>query len=161
MKTYISVIALTALLAACNPAKTDVAAPTAEEAAKIVDAAEASFTSGDSAKIMANYVPDAVFFDPGYNDPTNDRATATKWTDGFVALKPTAFSPGNRMLQVIDASTIISSGVGTMDITGPKGPEKSHMRYTDVYRKQADGSWLIVHEHLSNPPQPAAAAAAE
>lgn len=159
MKAFISVIAMATMLVACKPA--NIEPPTAEEAAKIVDAAEASFTSGDSAKIMANYVPDAVFFDPGYNDPTNDRATATKWTDGFVAMKPANFSPGNRILQVLDAHTIISSGVGTMDITGPKGPEKSRMRYTNVYMKQPDRSWLIVHEHLSVPPQPAADAAAK
>jgi ketosteroid isomerase-like protein len=26
------------------------------------------------------------------------------------------------------------------------------MRFTDVYQKQDDGSWKIVHEHLSNVP---------
>lgn len=164
MKTYISTIALTAMLVACKPAVTDApaaAAPTAEEAAKIVDDAEASFTSGDASKIMAHYTQDAVFFDPGYNEPTNDRATATKWAEGFVALKPTAYSPGNRMLQVLGTDTIISSGVGTMDATGPKGPAKMPLRYTNVYRKQSDGSWLIVHEHLSSLPKPVVEAAAE
>jgi ketosteroid isomerase-like protein len=27
-------------------------------------------------------------------------------------------------------------------------------RFTDVFQRQADGSWKIVHEHVSMPPSP-------
>lgn len=155
MRKLIPAIALVILLVGCKP-KPGVK-PTVEEAAKIVDKAEASFTTGDTTRIMEHYAPDAVFFDPGVNDPTRDRATATKWTETFVAMKPTSYSAGDRVLQVLDAHTIISSGIATMDISSDKGPTKIRTRYTDVYQQQPDGTWLIVHEHLSNLPNPAAA----
>lgn len=125
-----------------------------EEAGKIVDAAEASFTSGDPFRIMEHYAPDAVIFDPGQNEPTRDRAVATKWAESFVALKPTGFSPGKRNLQILSDHLIVSSGVATVTITGKNGPEKLRTRYTDIYKQQRNKVWLIVHEHLSNVPEP-------
>ncbi len=155
MKKYIPAIACFVLLASCRHEK-GIEHPTIEEAGKIVDAAEASFTSGDSFRIMEHYAPGAVMFDAGNNEPTTDRAVATKWADAFVALKPTAFSPGKRTLQILTDHFIVSSGVATMTIAGGKGPEKVSIRYTDIYQQQPDKSWLIVHEHLSNLPKPAA-----
>lgn len=163
--TTLAGIALVAT--ACAPGATDNAAsgsaatpPTEAEAAATVDKVEATFTSGSAATIMENYAPGAVFFDPMVAEPTDDRATATKWTEGFVAMKPSAFSPGNRKVQVLDADTFITSGIGTMDAVVDNRPTKLSMRYTDVYQKQADGSWLVVHEHLSVPPKAEAGAAA-
>lgn len=148
------------LAAACAPSASDNAANgtavtplTEAEAAAAIDKVEATFTSGNAQTIMANYAPGAVFFDPMVTEPTDDRATATKWTEGFVAMKPTAFSPGTRRIQVLDADTFISSGVGTMDATVDNRPTRLSMRYTDVYQKQSDGSWQVVHEHLSVPPK--------
>ena len=133
--------------------------PTIEEAGKVVDAAEASFTSGDPYRIMEHYAPDAVVFDPAFDEPTRDRAVATKWTESFVTLKPTSFSPGKRNLQILSDHLIISSGVATMMITGKNGPEKLRMRYTDVYKQQPDKIWLIVHEHVSSMPKSSAGTA--
>ena len=155
-----SLAGIVLLAAACSPSANDNAAngiaaalPTEADATAAIDKVEASFTSGNAQTIMANYAPGAVFFDPMVTEPTDDRATATKWTEGFVAMKPTAFSPGARRIQVLDANTFISSGVGTMDATVDNRPTKLQMRYTDVYQKQADGSWQVVHEHLSVPPK--------
>ena len=128
--------------------------PTLEEATKIVDRVEATFTSGDPVRIMEHYAPNAVFFDASHNEPTNDRATATKWTESFVALKPRAFSPGTRILQVISEDVFISSGIATIEIEGSAGPQKIRIRYTDVYEEQPDGFMRIVNEHLSNLPNP-------
>lgn len=130
--------------------------PTMEEATKIVDRAEATFTSGDPVRIMEHYAPNAVLFDASHNEATNDRATATKWTESFVALKPRAFSPGKRILQLISEDVFISSGIATIEIDGPGGPQRIRMRYSDVYVEQPDGFWRIVHEHLSNLPDPTA-----
>ena len=154
MTKFISVIACVVLLASCRHEKIE--HPTLEEAGKIVDAAEASFTSGDSFRIMEHYAPDAVMFDAANNEPTTDRAVATKWADAFVAMKPTSFSPGKRTLQILTDHLIVSSGVATMMVTGSKGEEKVSIRYTDIYQQQPDKTWLIVHEHLSNLPNPAA-----
>ncbi|RJF94099.1 YybH family protein [Sphingomonas cavernae] len=155
------------LAAACSPSAEDHAAnnaagaapPTEAEAAAAIDKVESTFTSGNAQTIMANYAPGAVFFDAMVAEPTDDRATATKWTEGFVAMKPSAFSPGARRIQVLDADTFISSGVGTIDATVENRPAKLQMRYTDVYQKQADGTWQVVHEHLSVPPKGEAATA--
>lgn len=142
------------LAASCRPAKIE--HPTLEEAGKIADAAEASFTSGDPFRIMEHYAPNAVYFDASTNEPTSDRAVATKWTENFVALKPVSFSPGKRIVQILGWHTFVSSGVATMEVSGKSGPEKISIRYTDVYQLQPDKTWLIVHEHLSNLPNPAA-----
>ena len=154
VKKYIPAIAFFVLLASCRHEKIE--HPTIEEAGKIVDAAEASFATGDSFRIMEHYAPDAVMFDAANNEPTTDRAIATKWADAFVAMKPTAFSPGKRTLQILTNHLIVSSGVATMTVKSGKGPEKVSIRYSDIYQQQPDESWLIVHEHLSNLPKPAA-----
>ncbi|HMI41288.1 MAG TPA: nuclear transport factor 2 family protein [Sphingomicrobium sp.] len=143
-------------LAACKPqepAKAPEAAamvPTDAEAAKIVDDAEAAWTSVDTAKIMASYKEGAVMFDVVAAGPSTDRATQNKWTDGFTAMKLTENSIADKHVQVLDADTIIASGIATLK-SGDKG-EPVMFRYTDVYEKQPDGKWMIVHEHLSTPP---------
>lgn len=149
-----------ALLAACSPAAkhgnsaaATAVPPTAEEALATVESAEATFTSGNAEAIMAHYAPGAVFFDASIAEPTDDRATATKWTENFVAMKPSNLSTEGRKIQILDADTFIASGIGTLDAVVKGRPTKLSMRYTDVYEKQADGRWLIVHEHLSMPPK--------
>ena len=147
-------------LAACNqqPAAPPQAAtvPTDVEAAAIVDAAEAAWTSADTAKIMASYKEGGVWFDPVAVEPSADRAVQTKWTDGFTAMKLTEKSVAAKNVQVLDADTIVASGIATFK-SGP-GADPVTFRYTDVYEKQADGKWLIVHEHLSATPAETAAA---
>lgn len=125
---------------------------TQDEAKAIVDKAEASWTAGDTAKIMAFYAPGAVMFDAVAPAPTTNRGVQTKWTDAFVAMKPSNLRAPDRRVQVLDADTIIASGTATVDAAAPK-PGSVSIRYTDVYQKQADGTWLIVHEHLSDVPK--------
>lgn len=156
MRKLIPAMACLMALVGCKPAWLPM--PTVEQAGKIVDQAESSFTSGDPVRIMEHYAPDAVIFDPGQNEPTRDRAVATKWTESFVAMKPSSFSPGKRHLQILGDHTIISAGVATMTVEGKSGPEKMQVRYTDVYKQQPDRTWLIVHEHLSQLPVPNEAA---
>ena len=149
-------------LAACNQqpaAAPDAAkAPTDAEAAAIVDAAEAGWTSADTAKIMASYKEGGVWFDPVAVEPSADHATQTKWTDGFAAMKLTEKSIAAKNVQVLDADTIVASGIATFK--GGPGADPVTFRYTDVYEKQGDGKWLIVHEHLSATPAETAAAVA-
>ena len=147
MKNIWLSIACAGALIGCRPA--NLPRPTDEEAAKIVDEAESTFTSGDPVRIMEHYAPDAVLFDANQGEPTDDRAVATKWAENFVSLKPTKFSPGKRKLQFFGDHTFISSGVATIEFAGEKGPVTAKIRYTDVYRQQPNLIWLIVHEHLS------------
>lgn len=146
-------------LAACTPQSTEApkvaAAPTAEEAAAIVDGAEAAWNSADTAKIMAAYKEGGVWFDPVSVSPSADRAVQTKWTDGFTAMKLSEMKVADKNVQVVDPDTIIASGIATF--TSATQPDPVTFRYTDVYAKQADGKWLIVHEHLSAPPASTAA----
>ena len=143
-------------LAACKPqppAKAPEAAvtmPTDAEAAAIVDKAEGQWTSADTAKIMSAYKEGAVMFDIVAPSPSTDRATQNKWTDGFTAMKLTENNIADKHVQVLDADTIVASGIATLK-SGAEG-EPISFRYTDVYEKQPDGTWMIVHEHLSTPP---------
>lgn len=150
MNMRIVVAVCAAVLVSCRPAS--LPRPTDEEAKKIIDAAESTFTSGDPVRIMEHYANDAVLFDPEQGDPTDDHAVATKWTESFVAMKPTKFSPGERHLQFFGDHLFIASGVATVEFAGKAGPVTERVRYTDVYRQQPDRSWLIVHEHLSKYP---------
>ena len=53
--------------------------------------------------------------------------------------------------QILDPDALIFSSVG--NLTSSAGPVKAlPLRCTDVYRKQADGKFLIVNEHCSSVP---------
>lgn len=139
-------------LAACNQtveAPKAAAIPTDTEAAAIVDAAESAWTSADTGRIMAGYKEGGVWFDPVAAEPSADRATQSKWTDGFTAMRLTEKSIAAKNVQVLDADTIVASGIATFK--GGAGTDPVTFRYSDVYEKQPDGKWLIVHEHLSTP----------
>ncbi len=134
----------------------NVTPPTQAEADKMVGEAYAAFTSGDAIKMMGHYAPDAIVIDAANNAPSSDRATITKWTADFAAMKPSDLVTNPRMVQVLDADTIVSSGVASFlaDVAGHR--QRVSVRYTHVFEKQADGRWLIVAEHNSIPPQPVA-----
>lgn len=151
MNMRLVVIVGAAILAGCRPAWLPM--PTQEQAAKIADEAEHTFTSGDPVRIMEHYAPDAVIFGADGGEPTTDPAVAKKWAESFVALKPTKFSPGERKLQILGDHTFISSGVATIEFAGKDGPVTSRVRYTDIYKQQPDRTWLIIHEHLSPFPE--------
>ena len=154
-RTALLVAGLAAVTSACSLAKPPEApAPlTQADAEVIAENTQATWNSGDTAKIMAQYKPGAVMFDIAAPAPSDDRATQTKWTDSFVAMKPSNFRVPDRRVQVLDADTIVMSGTGTFDTAAPGGPTTVTMRYSDVLEKQADGTWLIVHEHLSEVPK--------
>jgi ketosteroid isomerase-like protein len=128
------------------------AVPTQAEAEKIVDAIEADFTSGDAMKMMSHYADGAAIIDPGHADPTTDRNVQTQWAAGFMAMKPSDMVTKPRTLTVLDADTIVSTGVSSFAANVGQGRPVLKVRYTDVYQRQPDGSWKIVAEHISNPP---------
>ena len=125
-----------------------------EEAEKVVANTHAAFTSGDAFRIMENYAPGASMFDPGHADMTTDRATQTKWTADFVAMKPSDLVTQPREVRVLDADTIVASGKAAFLAQVGANRERLQVRYSQVFQRQPDGAWKIVHEHMSMPPGP-------
>ena len=130
------------------------APPSAADADKIVGDAYAAFIGGDAIKMMEHYAPGAVVVDAGNNAPTADRATITKWSADFAAMKPSDMVTEPHNVQVLDADTIVSTGIAAFlaDVGGRR--QRVSVRYTHVFERQPDGRWLIAAEHNSIPPQP-------
>ena len=147
-------IAAASLLAACQqPAGQAKLAPVTEkQAEKILDATEKSYGSGDAAQIMAHYADGAVMFDMGVLAPIADRQMQTKFTQGFAASRPGDFTVANRAIQLLDGDTFVASGVTSFTIQLGEGRQPVRARFTQVYQRQADGTFKIAHEHMSAPP---------
>ena len=142
-------------LCACEVQKSPQAAKDAaasDDPAEIVAAVEQSWQSGSAEAAMALYAPDAVVFSTGALAPTRDRNVVTRETAGFMAMKPADFTVTERNTQKLDEDTIVSSGI--VGFTAQVGPARQMVRarFSQVLQKQADGRWLIVHEHMSLPP---------
>ena len=147
-------VAVLLLLAACQQPATEarLAPPTQAEAEKIIDATEKSYGSGNAAEIMAHYADGAVMFDQGLLAPIADRQLQTKLTQGFAATQPRDFTVANRAIQVLDADTFVVSGVTNFTIQLGQARQPARARFTQVYQRQGDGTFKIVHEHMSAAP---------
>jgi len=147
-------IAALPLLAACQQqsGQPKLVPPTQAEALKIVAATDASYTSGKADEIMGHYADNAVMFDQGLLAPVADRQLQTKLTQGFAASQPRDLTTASRQIQVLDADTFIDSGVASFTIQLGQARQPVRVRYTDVYQRQPDNGWKIVHEHMSAPP---------
>ena len=149
-------------LAGCNvERKTDGDAPTQAAnggrltqtgAEKIVGDAEAAWGSGRIETVMANYADNAVVFDTTALPPTTDRNVVARGNSAFLTMKPADFRVDPRHVQLLDNDTIISSGVLSFTANVGAGRPVLKTRYTQVYQRQPDGSFRIVHEHMSSPP---------
>jgi ketosteroid isomerase-like protein len=60
---------------------------------------------------------------------------------------------------LLGGDAFISSGIETFTVAAGAARPTVSARFTDVFQRQKDGSWKIVHEHVSMPPTPATAAA--
>ena len=148
-------IAALPLLAACQLKQSSEARldpPTQAQAEKIIEATEKSYSSGMTDQIMAHYAEDAVMFDQGLLTPIADRQLQTKLTQGFAATQPRDFTVANRAIQLLDADTFVTSGVTSFTIQLGQARQPVRARFSQVYQRQADGSWKIAHEHMSAPP---------
>ena len=142
-------------LAGCKQAPTDHRAVTAPEAAKIAEQAEASFTTGDVAAIMRQYADSAVMIDASNPTPSADRKVQTGWAQSFASMQPADYSVPDRRIQLLGPDAFISSGTETFTVVAGAARPSVSARFTDVFQRQKDGSWKIVHEHVSMPPTPA------
>jgi len=125
---------------------------TQADAEKIVADAEAAWSSNRVETVMANYADGAVVFDTATLPPTTDRNIQTRGNAAFLTMKPADFRVDPRNVQLLDNDTIVASGV--LSFTANVGAARPVLktRYTDVYQRQPDGGFKIVHEHMSSPP---------
>ena len=144
-----------AALAACKPAAGTHPAVTAAEATEIAEKAEASFTTGDLRAIMRQYADSAVMIDAADPVPSADRKVQTGWARNFVSMKPADYQVPDRRIQLLGPDAFISSGTETFTVAAGAVRPTVSARFTDVFQRQRDGSWIIIHEHVSMPPQPA------
>lgn len=147
------IVGLTTLcLAGCYKPATAHAPVTEGEATAIAERAEASFTTGDVDSIMRQYANGAVMIDASNPTPSTDRAVQTGWAKAFVSMKPSDYHVPDRHIQILGPDAFISSGTEIATIQAGAARPTISARYTDVYQRQRDGSWKIVHEHVSMPP---------
>ena len=125
---------------------------TQADAEKIVADAEAAWSSNRVESVMANYADGAVVFDTTTLAPTTDRNIQTRGNAAFLTMKPADFRVDPRQVQMLDNDTIVASGV--LSFTANIGAARPVLktRYTQVYQRQPDGAFKIVHEHMSSPP---------
>jgi len=126
------------------------------EAIRIAEAAEANFTTGDAKKVMAQYADGAVMFDAAQPAFTADRKVQTGWAEAFVSMKPADYHVPDRQIQILGPDVFVSSGTEMYTIASGSARPTISLRFTDVFQRQRDGGWKIVHEHLSLPPAVAA-----
>lgn len=149
------VIPLLLLASACSVQKQGEHAPvSAPEALKIAEASEATYSSGDAKKIMATYANGAVAFDPGHVDSSTDPKVIEGWVGEFVSMAPGDFTWTNRQIQLLGPDAFVSSGVARFTVAAGQARPQVGVRISQVYQRQKDGSWKIVHEHMSMPPTP-------
>ena len=143
----------------CKKAGPAGAPVTDAEAAQIVNATYADYTSGDAGRIASHYAKGAVAFDPGHVDSSNDPTVLKGWADEFVSMQPGDLSSDARTVQLLGPDAFVSSEVAHFTVAAGAARPKVGVRITQVYQRQNDGSWKIVHEHMSMPPTPAGATA--
>ena len=142
-------------LGGCERAPTSHAPVTKAQAQKIAEQAEATFTSGNVDAIMRQYADGAVMFDAAHPNYSTDRKVETGWANDFVSMKPGEYRVPDRQIQIVGPDSFVSSGTEVFTVAAGSGRPTVSARFTDVFQRQRDGSWKIVHEHVSMPPTPA------
>jgi ketosteroid isomerase-like protein len=143
-------------LAGCKQTASDAPPVTKAEAAQIAERAEATFTSGNVDAIMRQYADGAVMFDASHPGLSTDRKVQTGWARDFASMKPAGYRVPDRQVQIVGPDAFVSSGTEIFTVAAGTSRPTVSARFTDVFQRQPDGSWKIVHEHVSMPPTLAA-----
>ena len=154
MRVFVLCVGILAI-AGCKQAPAGHAAVTKAEAATIAEQAEANFTTGKVDDVMRQYAEGAVLFDAGHPTLSTDRKVQTGWAQSFASMQPSDYSVPDRRIQLLGPDAFISSGTETFTVVAGAARPSVSARFTDVFQRQKDGSWKIVHEHVSMPPTPA------
>ena len=139
-------------LAGCKQPASEHQPVTQAEATKIAEAAEANFTTGSVDAVMRQYAKGAVMVDATHASPTTDRNVQTAWARDFVSMKPADYHVPDRQIQIVGPDAFVSSGTEMFTVAAGSARPTVSARFTDVYQRQPDGNWRIVHEHVSLPP---------
>lgn len=150
-----SIVLLALVIAGCARAPSGNPPVTAAEATRIAEQAEANFTKGDVKPVMAQYADDAVMIDAATADPSADRKVQTGWAQNFVSMQPADYKVVDRHIQLLGGDAFVSSGIETFTVAAGTARPTVSARFSDVFQRQKDGGWKIVHEHVSMPPSPA------
>ena len=149
-----SILLASLALAACVKAPSGQPPVTEAQANQIALDAEASFTGGDLGKIMIHYADPAVMIDAATPEPNGDRKVQSGWARNFISMKPADYQVVGRHIQLLGGDAFISSGIERFTVESGAARPTVSARFTDVFQRQKDGSWKIVHEHVSMPPTP-------
>jgi hypothetical protein len=149
----LSTLLLLLALVACKKTPSESSPITVAEATGIAERAEANFTKGDVNAVMAQYANNAVMIDAGSPDPSRDRNVQSGWARTFVSMQPADYKVIDRHIQLLGDDAFISSGIETFTVAAGAARPTVSARFTDVFQRQKDGSWKIVNEHVSMPPE--------
>ena len=153
MRLAIAAIAAAAMVSACKPAATGARpAVTEAEAVRVAEQVEASFLSGDAAAIMRHYADSAVMIDAASPSPSADRKVQSSWARDFVSMQPADFTVPDRRIQLLGPDAFVSSGTETFTVAAGAARPRVSARFSDVFQRQKNGAWKIVHEHVSMVP---------
>ena len=125
---------------------------TKAEATKIAESAEANFNTGDVKAVIGQYAEGAVMFDASHAAYSTDRKVQTGWAKDYVSMKPADYHVPDRQIQILGPDAFVSSGTEVFTIEAGTARPTISARFTDVFERQSDGSWKIIHEHVSLPP---------
>ncbi len=130
--------------------------PTGDEAAVLAaaDACIAAFGRHDRDGYFASFAPDATFVFHTTPGRLESRAAWEAEWDRLVAeeaFRVLACTSSERRVQLLGDVAVFSHRVLTRSRIGD-GELKTDERETIVFERQAGGSWLAVHEHLSPAP---------
>jgi uncharacterized protein (TIGR02246 family) len=161
LSVVILVATLLLALSSCAPPATNV-----EEVRKTIEEKNAAFVSAygakDVAAIMNQYAPNATFL-PQHGPA----ATTREEIEGFYNRSFEVFKNLNTTITSVDASGdlayAIGSYTGVLELPGATAQPDTG-KYLAVWKRQADGQWLIVADIFNTnlpaptpPPAPAAA----
>ena len=153
MSTRSIVIAAAVIaLAGCQKPPSGQPPVTKAEAEKIAEATEATFTLGDTGKIMDQYADGAAMIDASSPQPSSDRKIQTGWARAFTSMKPADYHVTGREIRLLGGDAFVSSGMEVFTVAAGAGRPTVSARFTDVFQRQPDGKWKIVAEHVSMPP---------
>jgi len=159
MRTLVTCVMPLLALTGCMRAAPRHEPVTKEQATRIAEQAEATFTSGDLNAIMRQYADGAVMFDASHASATTDRKVQSAWAQSFVSMNPADYHVPDRQVQIVGPDAFVSSGTEVFTVAAGAARPTVSARFTDVYQRQKDGSWKIVNEHVSMPPTTAPATA--
>ena len=141
------------MLGACQKAEAPAAtAVTEADASTAFDATVAAWGSMDAAKVKALYAPDVAGFDYSAAPLVTDRAIWDKNQDSFAAAKLDQISVTEKKIQLLGPDAFVVSSTSEGKSTAMPA-NNTKFRCTDIYRRQPDGTWLIVNENCGALPK--------